>query len=85
VGRHRHSARVVCQLLTDAGIQVHQMRALLECVWPARLAYGAQRFAPLLDRGDERVADRDVGDLTRPGGWGVARLESAVRREIIRP
>jgi hypothetical protein len=45
-GRLRHLGARREQLLTEAGSQVRQMRALLECVWPAALQTARQPCAP---------------------------------------
>ena len=84
-GRLRHLGARRVQLLAEAGSQVQQMRALLECVWPAALATARQPFrSTTWTAAISVVADRDGGDLTRTRRLGSARLESAVRREIIR-
>jgi len=73
------------QLLVEAGSQVQQMRALLECVWPAALQTARQPFrSSTWTAAISVVLDRDGGDLSRTHRLGLARLESAVRREIIR-
>jgi transposase len=65
--------------------QVQQIRALLECVWPAALDTAQQPF-----RSQSWVAalsvvcERDGGDLARTYRLGVTRFEAAVRREITR-
>jgi transposase len=84
-GRLRHLGARREQLLVEAGRQVQQMRALLECVWPAALQTARQPFRSstwTVTMGV--VLDRDGGDLSRTRRLGVDRLESAVRREIIR-
>jgi transposase len=69
----------------EAGSQIQQMRALLECVWPAALQTARQPFrSSTWTAAMSVVLDRDGGDLTRTHRLGLARLESAVRREIIR-
>jgi transposase len=84
-GRLRHLGARREQLLVDAGRQVQQMRALLECVWPAALQTARQPFrSSTWTAAISVVADRDGGDLTRTRRLGLARLESAVRREIAR-
>jgi transposase len=84
-GRLRHLGARREQLLTEAGSQVQQMRALLECVWPAALQTARQPFrSATWAAAVSVVLDRDGEDLTRTRRLGVARLESAVRREIIR-
>jgi transposase len=84
-GRLRHLGARREQLLVEAGSQVQQMRALLECVWPAALQTARQPFrSSTWTTAMSVVLDRDGGDLTRTQRLGLARLESAVRREILR-
>jgi transposase len=84
-GRLRHLGARREQLLTEAGSQVQQMRALLECVWPAALQTARQPFrSATWTAAMSVVLDRDGGDLTRTRRLGLARLAAAVRREIIR-
>ncbi|MBM0237675.1 IS110 family transposase [Micromonospora sp. ATA32] len=83
-GRLRHLGARREQLLVEAGSQV-QMRALLECVWPAALQTARQPLrSSTWTAAMSIVVDRDGGDLTRTRRLGLARLETAVRREIIR-
>ena len=61
------------------------MRALLECVWPAALTTARQPFrSSTWTAAMGVVLRRDAGDLARTRRLGLARLESAVRREITR-
>jgi transposase len=84
-GRLRHLGARRVQLLVESGSQVQQMRALLECVWPAALQTARQPFRSLTWTAVMSVVvQRDGGDLTRTRRLGLARLESAVRREIAR-
>ncbi|MEV4517173.1 transposase [Dactylosporangium sp. NPDC049525] len=84
-GRLRHLGARLVQLLVDSGSQVQQMRALLECVWPAALQTARQPFRSLTWTAAMNVVlQRDGGDLTRTRRLGLARLETAVRREIVR-
>src|SRR5258707_13337833 len=84
-GRLRHLGARREQLLVDAGSQVQQMRALLECVWPAALQTARQPFrSSTWTAAMSIVVDRDGGDLTRTPRLGVARFETAVRREVLR-
>src|SRR5437763_1215671 len=58
-GRLRHLGARREQLLVEAGSQVQQLRALLECVWPAALATAQQPFRSctwMATRDDERAA-----------------------------
>ena len=84
-GRLRHLGARREQLLVDAGSQVQQVRALLECVWPAALQTARQPFrSSTWTAGMSIVVDRDSGDLTRTRRLGLARFETAVRREVVR-
>jgi transposase len=84
-GRLRHLGARREQLLGEAGSQIQQMRALLECVWPAALQTARQPFrSSTWTAAMSVVLDRDGGNLSRTHRLGLARLESAVRREIIR-
>ncbi|MET8353448.1 IS110 family transposase [Micromonospora sp. NPDC005206] len=84
-GRLRHLGARREQLLVEAGSQVQQMRALLECVWPAALQTARQPFrSSTWTAAMSIVVDRDGGDLTRTRRLGSARFETAVRREIVR-
>jgi transposase len=84
-GRLRHLGARRAQLLVESGRQVQQMRALLECVWPAALQSARQPFRSSTWTAALTVlVDRDGGDLTRTRRLGAARWESAVRKEIIR-
>jgi len=84
-GRLRQLGARRVQLLVESGSQVQQMRALLECVWPAAVATARQPFRSLTwTAAMSVVVQRDGGDLARTRRLGLARLESAVRREIVR-
>jgi len=84
-GRLRHLGARRVQLLVESGSQVQQMRALLECVWPAALQTARQPFRSLTwTEVISVVVGRDGGDLARTRRLGLTRLESAVRREIVR-
>jgi transposase len=84
-GRLRHLGARREQLLVQAGSQVQQMRALLECVWPAALSTARQPFRSTTWAAAMGVVlERDAGDLTRTRRLGLARLESGVRRAVIR-
>jgi transposase len=82
-GRLRHLGARRDQLIVDMVSQVQQMRALLECVWPASLDTAKHPFrsrtwtAAMLV-----ICERDGGDLDRTRRLGAARFEQAVRREI---
>jgi len=84
-GRLRHLGARREQLIVDMVSQVQQMRALLECVWPASLdtakhPFRSRTWAAALSV----VCERDGGDLVRTRRLGAARFEAAVRREILR-
>jgi hypothetical protein len=84
-GRLRHLGARREQLLVDAGSQVQQMRALLECVWPASLEIAKQPFrSTTWTAAMSVICERDGGDLARTRRLGLERFEAAVRREIIR-
>ena len=84
-GRLRHLGARRAQLLVDSGRQVQQMRALLECVWPAALQSARQPFrSSTWIAAISVVVHRDGADLARTRRLGPTRWESAVRREIIR-
>jgi transposase len=83
-GRLRHLGARREQLITEAGSQIQQVRALLECVWPAALdtaqyPFRSRTWAAAMSV----VLDRDGGDLARTRRLGLARFERAVRREIV--
>jgi transposase len=84
-GRLRHLGARREQLLVEAGSPVQQMRALLECVWPAALLTARQPFrSSTWTAAMSIVVDRDGGDLARTRRLGLVRFESAVRREVVR-
>src|SRR5262249_45863975 len=84
-GRLRHLGARREQLIIEIVSQVQQMRALLECVWPAALDTARQPFRSRTWAAAMTViCERDSGDLTRTRRLGAARFEQAVRREITR-
>lgn len=84
-GRLRHLGARRAQLLVDSGRQVQQIRALLECVWPAALLTARHPLrSATWTAALTVVVGRDGGDLTRTRRRGLARWETAVRREIAR-
>jgi transposase len=84
-GRLRHLGARREHLLVEAGSQVQQIRALLEWVWPAALATAQQPFRSCIWTATMSVLlERDAGDPARTHRLGLARLDSAVRREILR-
>src|SRR5512133_229732 len=84
-GRLRHLGTRREQLITEAGSQIQQIRALLDCVWPTALDAARQ---PLRSKtwaaAMTVICDRDGGQLTRTRRLGLPRFERAVRREITR-
>jgi transposase len=84
-GRLRHLGARREQLVVEMVSQIQQMRALLECVWPAALDSAQHPFrsrtwvAALVV-----VIERDGGQLERTRRLGAARFEQAVRRQIIK-
>ena len=84
-GRLRHLGARREQLIVEMVSQIQQLRALLECVWPAALDTARQPFRSRTWVAALRViCDRDGGDLARTRRLGLTRLEHAVRREITR-
>ena len=84
-GRLRHLGARREQLITEATSQVQQIRALLECVWPAALDTAQQPFkSSTWVAAMTVVLERDGGDLARTRRLGPDRFEAAVRREILR-
>jgi hypothetical protein len=85
-GRLRHLGARRERLVAGAVSQVQQMRDLPGCVGPAALDAARQ---PSRSRtwpaALSVILDRDGGDLARTRRLGLARLESAVRREVTRP
>ena len=84
-GRLRHLGTRREQLIIANVSQIQQIRALLECVWPASLdaanhPFKSRSWAAAMSV----VCDRDGGDLDRTRRLGLARFEQAVRREIAR-
>ncbi len=82
-GRLRHLGARREQLIIEMVSEVQQIRALLECVWPAALETAQQPFKSSTWRAAMTViTDRDGGDLARTRQLGLARFETAVRRQI---
>jgi transposase len=84
-GRLRHLGTRREQLITANVGQIQQIRALLECVWPASLEaanypFRSRTWAAAMSV----ICDRDGGDLDRTRRLGPARFEHAVRREVAR-
>ncbi len=73
------------QLIVEMVSHIQQIRALLECVWPASLdtaqyPFGSKTWAAAMTV----ICDRDGADLARTRRLGPVRFERAVRREITR-
>ena len=84
-GRLRHLGARREQLIVEMVSQVQQMRALLECVWPAALDTAKQPFrSRTWAAAMSVICERDGGDLARTRRLGGVRFEHAVRREITR-
>jgi transposase len=82
-GRLRHLGARREQLVIEMVSQIQQIRALLECVWPAALDTARQPFRSRTWAAAMMViCERDRGDLARTRRLGAARFEQAVRREI---
>ncbi|HET6686747.1 MAG TPA: IS110 family transposase [Jiangellaceae bacterium] len=82
-GRLRHLGARREQLIVEASSQVQQIRALLECVWPASLDAAQYPFrSKTWAAAMTVIVGRDGGDLARTRRLGLARFERAVRREI---
>ena len=84
-GRLRHLGARRESLIGNMVSQIQQIRALLECVWPAALdtanyPFRSRTWAAAMSI----VCERDGGDLQRTRRLGSARFEQAVRREITR-
>jgi hypothetical protein len=82
-GRLRHLGARREQLIVEMVSHVQQIRALLECVWPAVLDTAnyplrSATWAAAMSV----VCERDGGDLHRTRRLGLARFDQAVRREI---
>ena len=84
-GRLRHLGARREQLVREMVGQVQQIRALLECVWPAALECARQPFrSQTWAAAMTVICDRDGGDLAGTRRLGEVRFEQAVRREIAR-
>jgi transposase len=84
-GRLRQLGSRRTQLLTESGRQVQQIRALLECVWPAALQTARQPFRSVTWTAALTVVlDRDGADFARTRRLGPDRWETAIRREVVR-
>jgi transposase len=83
-GRLRHLGARREQLIVETTSQVQQIRALLECVWPASLDAARQPFRSVTWAAAMSViVERDGGDLARTRRLGLARLEASTRRLVV--
>jgi transposase len=83
-GRLRHLGARREQLIVETTSQVQQIRALLECVWPASLDGARQPFRSVTWAAAMSViVERDGGDLARTRRLGLARLEALTGRLIV--
>ena len=83
-GRLRHLGARREQLIVETTSQIQQIRALLECVWPASLDAARQPFRSVTWAAAMSViVERDGGDLARTRRLGLARLEAATGRLIV--
>jgi transposase len=84
-GRLRHLGARREQLIVDMVSQIQQIRALLECVWPAALDTARQPFrSRTWTAALSVICDRDHGELTRTRRLAPVRFEHLVHREITR-
>jgi transposase len=84
-GRLRHLGARREQLVVEMVSQIQQIRALLECVWPAALDTARQPFRSRTWAAAMAViCQREGGEFARTRRLGAARFEQAVRREIVR-
>jgi transposase len=84
-GRLRHLGARREQLIVEMVSHVQQMRALLECVWPASLETAKHPFkSRTWAAAMSVVCERDGAGLDRTRRLGSARFEQAVRREILK-
>ena len=84
-GRLRHLGARRQKLIVEMVSQVQQIRALLECVWPAVLETAQHPFKSQTWAAALVVAiDRDGGDLDRTRRLGMHRFVQAVRRQILK-
>jgi transposase len=84
-GRLRHLGARREQLIVEMVSHVQQIRALLECVWPASLETAQHPFkSRTWTAAMSVVCERDGGELERARRLGAARFEHSIRREITR-
>jgi transposase len=83
-GRLRHLGARREQLIAQTTSVLQQIRALLECVWPASLDTARQPLRSVTWAAAVSViVERDGGDLARTRRLGLARLEALTRRLIV--
>jgi transposase len=83
--RLRHLGARRWRLMDDDAAQRLQLRAWLECAWPAVLDTSSKLFkSATWCAALAVVADRCNGDLNRVKRLGAVRFENAVRRELPR-
>jgi transposase len=83
-GRLRHLGARRERLLAETVSQVQQIRDLLECVWPASLDAAKYPFRSRTWLAAMSVVlARTDGDPARLRRLGLARFETAVRREVV--
>jgi transposase len=83
-GRLRHLGARREQLIVETTGALQQIRALLECAWPASLDTARQPFRSVTWAAAMSVImERDGGDLARTRRLGVARLEAVTGRLIV--
>ena len=84
-GRLRHLGQRRARLLGVHTESVQQIRALLECVWPAALETAKHPFkSHTWIAALHVIVSRDGGDLALTRRRGLARFEHQVGRELIR-
>jgi transposase len=83
-GRLRHLGARREQLIVETTSVLQQIRALLECVWPASLDAARQPLrSATWAAAMSVILERDGGDLARTRRLGVARLEALTGRLIV--
>jgi transposase len=83
-GRLRHLGARREQLIVETTSRVQQIRALLECVWPASLDAAGQPLRSVTWAAAMSViVERDGGDLTRTRRLGLARPQALTGRLIV--
>ncbi|MBU3067225.1 IS110 family transposase [Nocardia sp. NEAU-G5] len=84
-GRLRHLGARRRELVVDMTAQIQQIRALLECVWPAALETARQPFrSRTWIAALQVICGRDGADFGRTRRLGLARLERLTTAEVTR-